>query len=184
MTREEFSAVLAAHYRAHQTLAPQDIYKLIYQCVFGPEHSVENLAAARKRLYLEILQLPETPSSIPLLEPLSPTLCRVNLQPFMQSGGSVEMLWKSFRQTVREFQPGTLVDLQRAWSLFLATPWARHYAPELLEQFWQRMATANFPPVHHSRDYAEADAPHYRVALGSLVAKHLGFPLSAPYLTR
>ncbi|HEY7494282.1 MAG TPA: hypothetical protein VIH59_24675 [Candidatus Tectomicrobia bacterium] len=167
-------AVLTAHYRTYQALALQDVYKLLYQRVFGPEHSVGNLAAARQRLYLEILQLPQAPSAVPLFEPLSLILCRVNLQSFMQSGSSVEQLWQACRQTVREFQPGTLADLQRNWSVFLATPWARRYAPERLVQFWQSMATAGFPPVHHSRAYAEAYAPHYRVILRTLLAAHRG----------
>src|SRR5437899_3232217 len=136
----DLSAVLTAHYQTHQALAPQDVYKLLYQRVFGPEHSVTNLAAARERLYLEILQLPQAPSAVPLFEPLSFVLCRVNLQSFMQSGSSVEQLWKAFRQTVREFQPGTLGDLQRAWSVFLSMPWAQRYAPERLVQFWQSIA--------------------------------------------
>ena len=88
MTRAEFSAILAAHYQAHAALAPRDVYKLIYQAVFGPEHSVDHLRAAMERLYLEILHLPDTPVTVPLLEPLSPLLCRVNLQPFMQQGGA------------------------------------------------------------------------------------------------
>ena len=166
--------VLTAHYQTCRALAPQDVYKLLYQHVFGPEHSVENLATARERLYLEILQLPQAPSAVPLSEPLSSRLCRVNLQSFMQSGSSVEQLWQALCHTVQEFQPGTLDDLQRAWSVFLATPWAQRYAPEGLVQFWQSMATAGFPPVHHSRAYAEANAPHYRVILRTLLAEHLG----------
>ncbi|MEE8304204.1 MAG: hypothetical protein V3S24_17445 [Candidatus Tectomicrobia bacterium] len=177
MTRDELSAVLATHYQAHQALEPRDIYKLLYQRVFGPEHSVENLSAARERLYLEVLQLPETPSAIPLFDPLSPILCRVNLQPFVQDGGDIGQLWKVFRQTVGDFQPGILVDLQRDWSRFRAASWAQRYAPELLDQFWQSMATADFSPVHHSRGYAEANTPHYRVVLRSLAEVRLGVTL-------
>jgi hypothetical protein len=170
VTREEFGAILAAHYQTHAALAPRDVYKLIYQAVFGPEHSIDSLRAAMERLYLEVLHLPEAPVTVPLLEPLSPLLCRVNLQPFVQQGGSVRALWQSFRRTVHEYQPGTLVDLDRLWKFFLATTWAQRYDAAHLEQFWQQMATANFAPVHHSRQYAEANAPHYRVVLRALVA--------------
>jgi hypothetical protein len=168
---EEWLAVLAAHYRTYQALVPQDVYKLIYQRVFGPEHSVDNLAAAQERLYLEVLQLPKDAPAVPLLDPLSPTLCRVNLQPLLQQGGNVQAVWQAFKQTVRTFQPGTLEDLQRAWRVFLTTPWARRSAPEQLEQFWQQMATEGFPPVHHSRSYTAAHAPHYRVVLATLGAR-------------
>ena len=171
---QEFAAVLAVHFQTYQAFALQDVYKLIYQRVFGPEHGITNVAVARERLYLEILQLPQTPSSIPLLDPLSPDLCRVNLQPFMQRGSSVALLWKAFRRTAREFQPGTLEDVQRTWRWFVATPWAQHYAPALLEQFWQRLATDSFPAVHHSREYAMANAPHYRVVSRALLHEHLG----------
>jgi hypothetical protein len=165
----EFLEVLAAHFRTHTALAPQDVYKLIYQRVFGPEHSIDNLPAARERLYLEILHLPEGPPAMPLLEPLSATLCRLNLHPLMHSGGgNVAAVWRAFKQTVREFQPGTVADLQRHWRLFLASPWAERYAPAALEQYWQCLATEGFPAVHHSRDYTAANAPHYRVVLRSL----------------
>ena len=169
MMRAEFSAILTAHYQTHAALAPRDVYKLIYQAVFGPEHSIDNLRAALERLYLEVLHLPDALAIVPLIEPLSPLLCRVNLQPFVRQGGSVPVLWQWFRQTLREFQPGTLVDLDRLWKFFLATAWAQRYDAACLEQFWQQMATANFAPVHHSRQYAEANAPHYRVVLRTLV---------------
>jgi hypothetical protein len=165
MTPAGLSAVLVAHYQTHQALPPQDVYKLLYQSVFGPEHSLQNKAAAVQALYLEALHLPSTPTTLPLLEPLSPVLCRVNLQPFMQHGGNLRALWRLFWRTAQEYQPGTLTDLAYAWQLFVTTPWARQYEPASLEQFWQQMATANFPPVHHSHAYAAANAPHYRVVL-------------------
>ena len=175
MTREEFTAILAMHYQTHPALAPRDVYKLIYQAVFGPEHSIDNLRTAMERLYLEVLHLPDTPVTVPLLEPLSPLLCRVNLQPFVQQRGSVQALWQCFRQTLREYQPGTLVDLDRLWKFFLATTWAQRYDAACLEQFWQQMATTDFAPVHHSRRYVEANVPHYRVVLRALV-EGPGFP--------
>ncbi len=163
-------AVLAAHFETHWALAPQDVYKLIYQRVFGPEHDIDDHRAAMEALYLEVLRLPPAPAIMPpLIEPLSSELCRVNLQPFVQNRGSVEMLWRQFRRTARTYASGTLVDLERDWRRFLSSPWAEHYAPEVLEQFWQRMATAGFTAVHHSRGYAEANAPHYRVVLRTLL---------------
>ncbi len=121
-------------------------------------------------LYLEVVRLPPAPAILPpLVESLSPELCRVNLQPFVQNGGSVESLWKVFRRTARTYSSGTLVDLERNRRRFLSSSWAARYAPEVLEQFWQRMATAGFAAVHHSRGYAEANAPHYRVVLRALL---------------
>lgn len=172
---EELSAVLEAHFQAHQALEPQDVYKLLYQRVFGPEHLIDNPRAAWEHLYLEVLHLPQADPSEPLLEALSSELCRVNLHPFMHRGGSVETLWRAFRQTARTYQPGTLADLQHAWRLFVRTPWAKRYAPEELEQFWLRMATADFPAVHHSRAYAAANTPHYRVVRRVLVTDNYPF---------
>lgn len=173
MTREEFSAILAAHYDSHRDIQPQDIYKLIYQAVFGPEHSVTHWRIAAENLYLEILHLPESSDTQPFIEPLSAVLCRVNLQPCKLQGVSVQALWSIFQQTLREYQPGSMEDLHRHWKFFLMTSWAAQYPSELLEQFWQRMATADFQSVHHSRSYAEANQPHYRVVLRTLAAQHL-----------
>jgi len=169
MTRAEFATILETHYQTHQALEPRDVYKLIYQAVFGPEHSIDNPRAAAERLYLEVLHLPAGPATEPLLEPLSPRLCRVNLRPFVQQGGKVRGLWQIVRQTARNYQPGTLADLERYWKYFMATPWAQRYDLAGLAQFWQQMATANFAPVHHSQSYAAANAPRYRVVLRELV---------------
>lgn len=169
MTQDTWPDVLAIHYRLYQSLELPDVYKLLYQRVFGPEHSIGDPRTARKRLYLEVIQLPETPASIAMIEPLSSVLCRVNLQPFIQAGGDIGCLWRVFRQTVRDFQPGDLADFQGDWNRFRNSPWVQRYDPALLGQFWQRMATANFPPVHHSRGYSMAYAPHYRVVCRSLV---------------
>jgi hypothetical protein len=121
MTRNALSPILASHYRLYHSLELRDIYKLLYQRVFGPEHSVDHLRAARERLYLEVIQLSDTLVAIPMFEPLSSVLCRVNLQPFIQAGGDPDRLWKVFCQTASDFQPGVLADLQRDWHLFRRT---------------------------------------------------------------
>jgi hypothetical protein len=174
----EIEAVLAAHFETHPAIEPQDVYKLLYQRVFGPEHAIDNRRAAMEALYLEVLRLPPAPAIMPpLIEPLSPDLCRVNLQPFVQGRGSIDLLWRQFYHTAQTYEAGTLVDLERDWRRFLGSVWARRYAPELLEQFWQRMATAGFAAVHHSRGYAEANAPHYRVVLRSAIPGiYVGMP--------
>jgi hypothetical protein len=69
-------------------------------------------------------------------------------------------------------------DLQRTWRWFVGTSWAQRYTPALLEQFWQRMATADFSPVHHSREYAMAHAPHYRVVCRGLLQEHLALSVA------
>jgi hypothetical protein len=170
----DLEAVLTAHFETHRAIDPQDVYKLIYQRVFGPEHAIDNHRAAMETLYLEVLRLPPVPATMPpLIEPLSSALCRVNLQPFVHNRGSVERLWRQFRCTAQTYAAGTLVDLQRDWRRFRSSPWAKRYAPEVLDQFWQRLATSGFAAVHHSRGYAEANAPHYRVVLRHLVEQHL-----------
>jgi len=170
----DFEAVLTAHFETHRAIDPQDVYKLIYQRVFGPEHAINDHRAAMEALYLEVLRLPPAPTVMPpLIEPLSPELYRINLQTFVHHRGSVERLWRQFRRTAQTYTSGTLVDLQRDWRRFLSSPWAQRYAPEVLDQFWQRMATAGFAAVHHSRGYAETNAPHYRVVWRHLVEQHL-----------
>ena len=166
----DIEAVLAAHFETHRAIEPQDVYKLLYQRVFGPEHAIDHRRAAMEALYLEVLQLPPAPAVMPpLVEPLSPNLSRVNIQPFVHGRGSIDLLWRRFYRTAQTHKAGTLADLERDWRRFLGSVWAQRYAPEVLEQFWQRMATAGFTAVHHSRGYAEANAPHYRVVLQALL---------------
>ena len=91
--------------RRTAALAPRDVYKLIYQAVFGPEHSIDNLRAAMERLYLEVLHLPDTASddagtrttlASAVVESICSRLC---------SRGSVRALWQCFRQTWRGTNP-------------------------------------------------------------------------------
>ena len=170
----DIEAVLTAHFETHRAIDPQDVYKLLYQRVFGPEHAIDNSRAAMEALYLEVLRLPPAPTAMPpLVEPLSPKLCRVNLQPFVHNRGSIKSLWHIFRRTARTYAPGALEDLERDWRRFRNSPWAKRYTPEVLDQFWQRMATAGFTAVHHSRGYTNANAPHYRVVLRDLLGQLL-----------
>lgn len=168
MANDEFAAVLAAHFEVYAALELQDVYKLLYQRVFGHEHLIGNPRAAKEELYLEVVRLPVLPVSVPLIDPLSSRLCRINLQPYIQSNGDIATLWQMFRQTTREYQPGTVSDLEYYWRIFLTSPWAERFPSPVQVQFWQQMATVGFAPVHHSRGYTSVYTPHYRVVLRSL----------------
>lgn len=172
--------ILQTHQQRYPSLAPQDVYKLLYQRIFGPEHSVSDWRAAWGTLYLEVLELPGDATSLPLYEPLSSQLGRVHLQPLQQQGISVQLLWTAFRQTLQHFRPGAREDFLRSWHVALETPWAHSYPPAELAQFWQQMATADFPPVHHSPAYRIAHQPHYRVVLRAAAARLLSILPALP----
>src|SRR5262245_16198317 len=81
------SQLLGAHLARYPRMQLEDIYKLLHQAAMGPEHAVEDVAAARARLHTEAQQLGSGPAD-PLVDPISPDgrLARVHLRTFLEHG--------------------------------------------------------------------------------------------------
>ena len=80
--------------RTHPSMTPQDIAKLCYQAAHGAEHLLSDLDRARGYLLREF-EATAADVGIPLIEPISDAVARVNIA-----------AWKA-----RELPPDTLFDL-------------------------------------------------------------------------
>ena len=87
-TEKKLHHILVDQIARYPQMEIQDFYKLQYQAVMGSEHAISSLDAARTWLKRELENLTEGPDE-PAVDVISPegNIVRVNLRPFIQSGG-------------------------------------------------------------------------------------------------
>lgn len=149
----------------------QDVYKLAFQAALGSEHAVPDEAAARRWMEQEIAALGSGPAD-PIIEPISPDgrLVRVNLRPYLTTGGSVQALLGAFLRTAALWQAQRQALQQYlAWAQKLIETSVLAFPPAGAQSFFQNLAEAGFPPAHHSPTYRDLYSPAYRVVLLSLL---------------
>jgi hypothetical protein len=143
----------------------QDLYKLLFQAVMGSEHAISSLDAARSWLNRELENLPEGPVE-PAIDVISPdgAIVRINLRPFIQSGGDPSSLLDAFVRTANEYR-GTREMLWLYWSFAerLAEDGELSFERADMQAFFKRVEEEDFPAVHHSTRYENAYHPAYRV---------------------
>jgi hypothetical protein len=157
----------------HPVMEVQDVYKLLYQAVLGPEHLIRDAEEFATRLREEYASLPPGGEE-PLWEAIRPDgrLGRLHLRPFRQSGLSVERLVDACLRTAE--QPwGSRSELEATWNRFCALcragRWNR-WSWDEVQAFGQRLERERFPPVHHSPAFCAAERPAYRLVSSSCLA--------------
>jgi hypothetical protein len=159
------SQLLSAHLTRYPAMQLDDIYKLLHQAALGPGHAVDNPAAARKRLDQEWAALGQAPAE-PLQDIISPDgrLGRVHLRSYLAAGGNPDALHRAFVETANSYPAspdklakfcGCLGDLAAAGGIA--------FAREEVVAYFDHIARASYPVVHHSRIYTDAYKPAYRV---------------------
>ncbi len=161
--------MLRIHARRYPLWQIVDVYKLAYQAVFGAEHALRDVRAARAYLEMEWNALPVLTSGTEMLaEPLRPdgSLVRLNLRPCKAQGWRVDAVFTAWLLTAERVR-GSGEALRALWDEVeaLAEAGELPFAPAALRAFWAEQAEAGFPAVHHSPTYRAAYAPAYRVVL-------------------
>ncbi len=167
----ELSAILSWHLHHYPLLQAEDIYKLIFQGIWGPGHLLTDVNKARKLLFQEIKNaaLPAVAKNgniIPTpeeIEPVDPAglLIRVNLARFNGAEEKGELLFQALIKTTQEFvpQPGLLPV-----HFNLALQWTAKHLPQQAE----RLKHLKSIPPRHSGVYIKNYRPAYRVILSRL----------------
>jgi hypothetical protein len=166
------SQLLGAHLQRYPRMQLEDIYKLLHQAAMGPEHAVEDAAAARARLQTEAQQLGSGPAE-PLVDPISPDgrLARVHLRTYLESGNPIDHLAAAFVDTANTYPAapdklakfcGCLGDLAAARGI----PFAR----DKVESFFADLAARGYPAIRHSQTYRDLYHPAYRVVAVEYIA--------------
>lgn len=160
------ACLLDSHLSRYPLMQPEDVYKLLYQGILGPEHlisSPEEFAARLQEEYDAVF----LEDAEPLWEAVRPdgALGRVNLRPFKAKSGSPAVLAHACLETARQIW-GTPQDLREAWATFVALcrsgRWTAFLLPQVLEVV-TGLEERDYPAVHHSQRYAEAYQPAYRL---------------------
>ncbi len=163
-----WSDLVQVHARRYPFWQIQDVYKLLYQAVCGPEHALVDRQAAWERLVAEWAALDSGPAEEALFEPLRPLegLGRLNLRPYKAQGGKLESVWHAFCAASNRSW-GTTAELEAAWEEIIAYAQVGGvaFAPADLRAFGLVQCERGFPPVHHSPVYREAYRPAYRLVL-------------------
>lgn len=164
----DWAEIFRVHARRYPRWQIPDVYKLAYQAVFGAEHALKDVRAARAYLEDEWAHLTTSFIQAPLFEPLRPDsgLGRLHLRPYKAQGGDLTELFQRWMLTAERVH-GTVDALREVWHEVecLARSGELPFALSELDAFWNAQAAHGFPPVHHSSAYRSAYAPAYRVVL-------------------
>ena len=169
-----WTALINAHLFQYPSMTIQDVYKLVYQGVMGPEHNIPSGEIFSQRLEAELAGLlPD--SSAPLLEPVRPSgwLLRIHLRPWLALGQDLPSLAEACLETARlvHASPG---GLRSVWTAFLdELKGGRFPALSMRDamRFNEILIENSFPPVHHSEVYTARYHPAYRLVAAETFPK-------------
>lgn len=141
-----------------------DVYKLLYQGVFGVGHLLGEDARRRLQSEAESLNLGEQPEE-PLIEEASAdgAMVRVNLRPYLRRGLSLDRLFSAMEASAPA--EGKVEEFLKAWSMFkrLVSSGKLVFDEDEIEELDRDLEVGGCRPHHHSEGYRRAYAPSYRV---------------------
>ena len=160
---ESVWSLIRMHVERRPLLQAVDVYKLIYQGVFGVGHILGEGALRRLELEVSGLKMGEQPDE-PLVEPVSAdgSIVRVNLRPYMRRRLPLEGLFSAMMKTEPVNDAGEFI---RAWNIFKELVHIRRLNFDLdeIDELSQGLDREHIPTRHHSRNYRETYRPSYRV---------------------
>ncbi|MBQ9151240.1 MAG: AAA family ATPase [Clostridia bacterium] len=160
---------LAEQMRVHPSITPQDLAKLCYQAAHGAEHLLSDLDRARGYLRREF-EVTGADENIPLIEPISDSVARVNIAPWKARGLSPDVLFDFFAATATVSGEG---DERLIQYLAEAEDWLTRVQTQITLAEWQAFLawyTENGrPAIHHSGAYRDAEKPAYRIVRRALL---------------
>lgn len=161
----EFGYYLKEQFRLHPSMQPQDVIKQCYQAAYGAEHLLLDIEKAKEYFNKEYAETPAS-FSVPLYEPISENICRVNLAAWKARGLDADELFELFLASAHVsssvgdksafnncIKPAEQL-IQKGKAPFSYEEWQAYYA---------EYKAAGMPLVHHSDAYHEAEQPAYRI---------------------
>ncbi len=158
---------IKAHLEKYPQMQVEDIFKLLYQGVFGCEHLAAAEETVTKRIEAEALS--DFLKREPFIEKISQNYSRVYLN-CLNEGVSVKTLAKLFILSAQG-EKGTVTDLEKnlnAAKEVIATEKTAISLSEI-EAGVCKWKEDGYPPISHSDIYKSAYNPAYRVVSNKLV---------------
>lgn len=154
-------------WKADSNVRIEDAYKWLFQATRGGEHAAPDRDSAKEWLDGEWKGLDKPTKNEQLWEPLcrDGSIGRLNLRIFKAKGGSEEDILDAFLASSREFKE-TGSGFTDAWSQ-LGKRLKKQASGKLTYKEWSRldaeMKSKDYSAVHHSKHFAEARRPAYRI---------------------
>lgn len=162
---DNLTDLLNYHLCLHKGVELRDIYKLVHQSIFGPEHLGE---AASEEAIREEMDSPNVEFEEPLLESISVdgSACRVNLRVARKRGIPPAVITETMRMSVGGFSRSRN-DFARLWANVGDSlgDLPIRLSGEGYEELTRRMRENDFPALHHSSSYRKYNWPAYRVLM-------------------
>jgi len=152
------------HVERYPKVQPRDVYKLIFQGVYGVGHIIKGKALEYLREEAGRIPIEGYPYR-PLIEPVSPdcSMVRVNLRPFMRKNLSIESLFRVMTASAdTDYDDGKFLAL---WRIFVNLVETREIDMDLekVREIQDSIDVNGIKPMHHSEPYRQAYYPAYRV---------------------
>ncbi len=159
--REKTRKLLKDHYQTYPKLQIEDVFKFLYQSVFGCEHFVSSIEKATEMILTEHGEMNrEVPAEI---ETLDGAYCRVPLTK-MDAGLTADTFGKLFVSSSKRVG-GSVTDLKEKLNIVLEL--VREGALPFSENDFNiaacRWESEGYPSIHHSDTFRESYHPSYRV---------------------
>lgn len=154
--------ILEEQFSRYKKIQVQDVYKLLYQGVFGTGHAInEN---ARESFYEEFKKA--TPKKGTAMEKISPVfeIYRINIEPYKFFNGEKEALFELFYESSK-IKTGGMKVFEILWESFKKINKETRYFPsKKVEDFEKKyLSRGQLPVMHHSKKYRKANKPSYIV---------------------
>ncbi len=166
MMNEEIVTLILEHLKRRPEAKAQDIYKLLYQGVFGVGHIVSDRAWPILLEEANRINLDDHPED-PLFEPVSPdgSMVRVNLRQYLKEGKSLETLFEVMRESAKhQGDPEVFLaywaELKRVVDDGLVL-----LSDAEIQVLDEQIKKEGVKPRHHTEPYRVAYYPAYRVVL-------------------
>jgi len=168
--------ILEEQFKLYKDIQVQDVYKLIYQGIFGCEHAVDE--KSRERLYEEF-EMAEPNEKEKVTEKISDFLIyRINIRPYKALEGEKETLFEWFYESSK-MKEGTIKEFLINWKVFRLVNEHKHYFLDKEIKDFEKIIKQEYskrkqlPLVHHSEEYRKANNPSYRVINYMALHEHM-----------
>jgi hypothetical protein len=168
------SELVGRHKAVRPEMRARDVYKLIYQGIFGVGHIMGPGAWDYLQKEAQNLDVDAQPGD-PLMEvvSLSGSVVRVNLRPYVREGYPLNKLMEAMRESDIEGIPIVFVE---SWETFAELVWSGQldFEHNEVDAINNTLDRAKPQPMHHTQQYRDAYHPAYRVVRRREILKILG----------
>ena len=160
------SNLIINHLKLRPLALPRDIYKLLYQGVFGVGHIISDHAWEVLVEEAGRIDLGDHVDD-PLFEPVSPDgfMVRVNLRQYINMGWDLETLFRVMKESAKvQGEKEVFLDY---WGHFkeLVNEGKLEFSLSDIRSLDESIERDGVKPMHHTEAYREAYYPAYRVVV-------------------